>query len=57
VAVLSQGLQTGCHYPKTGLTFERGCLAPTMSEQVYPQSKVFALIMLWYEPADDPDFD
>jgi hypothetical protein len=28
-----------------------------MSEQVYLQSNGFALIMLWYEPADDPDFD
>ncbi len=28
-----------------------------MSEQVYLQSNGFALIMLWYEPADDPVFD
>ncbi|MET4279565.1 MULTISPECIES: hypothetical protein [unclassified Bradyrhizobium] len=28
-----------------------------MSEQVYLQFNGFALIMLWYEPADDPDYD
>lgn len=27
------------------------------SEQVYLQANGFALITLWYEPAEDPDFD
>lgn len=36
---------------------DRGRQAPRMSEQVYLQANGFALIMLWYEPADDPDYD
>jgi hypothetical protein len=28
-----------------------------MCEQVYLQSNGFALIMLWYETADDPEYD
>lgn len=43
--------------PDNWIDVERGRQAPTMSEQVYLQSNGFALIMLWYEPADDPDFD
>jgi Zn-dependent peptidase ImmA (M78 family) len=36
---------------------ERGRAAPRVSEQVCLQSNDFALIMLWYEPADDPEYD
>ena len=43
--------------PDNWIDVERGRQAPTMSEQVYLQSNGFALIMLWYKPADDPDFD
>jgi hypothetical protein len=43
--------------PDNWIDVERGRQAPTMSEQVYLQSNGFALIMLWYEPAEDPDFD
>ena len=43
--------------PENWIDVERGRQAPTMSEQVYLQSNGFALIMLWYEPADDPDYD
>jgi Zn-dependent peptidase ImmA (M78 family) len=43
--------------PENWIDVERGRQAPTMSEQVYLQSNGFALIMLWYEPADDPEYD
>jgi hypothetical protein len=43
--------------PDNWIDVERGRPAPMMSEQVYLQANGFALIMLWYEPADDPDFD
>jgi hypothetical protein len=58
-----KGLQIGVpsdvdtRLPESWIDVERGRQAPTMSEQVYLQSNGFALIMLWYEPADDPDFD
>jgi Zn-dependent peptidase ImmA (M78 family) len=58
-----KGLQVGVpsdidsRLPDNWIDVERGRQAPTMSEQVYLQSNGFALIMLWYEPADDPDFD
>jgi hypothetical protein len=58
-----KGLQVGVasdvdtRLPDLWIDVERGRQAPTMSEQVYLQSNGFALIMLWYEPADDPDRD
>jgi hypothetical protein len=58
-----KGLQVGVpsdvdtRLPENWIDVERGRQAPTMSEQVYLQSNGFALIMLWYEPADDPDHD
>ncbi len=58
-----KGLQVGVpsdidsRLPDNWIDVERGRQAPTMSEQVYLQSNGFALIMLWYEPAEDPDFD
>jgi hypothetical protein len=58
-----KGLQVGVpsdidsRLPDNWIDVERGRQAPAMSEQVYLQSNGFALIMLWYEPADDPDFD
>jgi hypothetical protein len=36
---------------------ERGRTAPTVSEQICLQANDFALIMLWYEPVGDPDYD
>lgn len=58
-----KGLQIGVpsdidtRLPDNWIDVERGRQAPTMSEQVYLQSNGFALIMLWYEPADDPEYD
>jgi hypothetical protein len=58
-----KGLQVGVpsdvdtRLPDNWIDVERGRQAPRMSEQVYLQSNGFALIMLWYEPADDPDYD
>jgi Zn-dependent peptidase ImmA (M78 family) len=58
-----KGLQVGVpsdidsRLPDNWIDVERGRQAPTISEQVYLQSNGFALIMLWYEPAEDPDFD
>jgi Zn-dependent peptidase ImmA (M78 family) len=43
--------------PDNWIDVERGRPAPMMSEQVYLQANSFALIMLWYEPPEDPDFD
>jgi Zn-dependent peptidase ImmA (M78 family) len=43
--------------PDNWIDVERGREAPRMSEQVYLQANGFALIMLWYEPADDSDYD
>jgi len=43
--------------PDNWIDVERGRPAPMMSEQVYLQANGFALIMLWYEPPEDPDFD
>jgi hypothetical protein len=43
--------------PDNWIDVERGRTAPMMSEQVYLQANGFALIMLWYEPPEDPDFD
>ncbi len=36
---------------------ERGRAAPRISEQVCLQSNDFAMIMLWYESVDDPEYD
>jgi len=36
---------------------ERGRAAPRISEQVCLQSNDFALIMLWYESVEDPEYD
>ena len=58
-----KGLQVGVpsdvdtRLPDNWIDVERGRQAPRMSEQVYLQSNGFALIMLWYEPAEDPNFD
>ena len=58
-----KGLQIGVpsdvdtHLPDNWIDVERGRQAPRMSEQVYLQANGFALIMLWYEPADDLDYD
>jgi Zn-dependent peptidase ImmA (M78 family) len=58
-----KGLQIGVasdvdtRLPDNWIDVERGRQAPRMSEQVYLQANGFALIMLWYEPADDPDYD
>ncbi|MGY3413472.1 Zn-dependent peptidase ImmA (M78 family) [Bradyrhizobium sp. GM5.1] len=58
-----KGLQVGVpsgvdtRLPDNWIDVERGRQAPRISEQVYLQANGFALIMLWYEPADDPDYD
>ena len=39
--------------PDLWIDVERGVRAPTITEQVYLQASGFALVMLWYEPADD----
>src|SRR5260370_7740013 len=58
-----KGLQIGVpsvvdmRLPDNWIDVEGGRQAPRMSEQVYLQSNGFALIMLWYEPADDPVYD
>jgi Zn-dependent peptidase ImmA (M78 family) len=43
--------------PDLWIDVERGRPAPGMSEQVCLQANGYALIMLWYEPADDPEND
>ena len=43
--------------PDNWIDVERGSRAPLLSEQVYLQYNGFALILLWYEPAEDPEFD
>ena len=43
--------------PDNWIDVERGRPAPRMSEQIYLQANGFALIMLWYEPVDDPKYD
>jgi Zn-dependent peptidase ImmA (M78 family) len=43
--------------PDHWIDVERGRPAPTVSEQVCLQSKGFALIMLWHEPAENDQTD
>lgn len=41
--------------PDNWIDVERGRAAPTLCEQVCLQARNFAIIMLWYEPAEDED--
>lgn len=39
--------------PDLWIDVQRGTVAPSITEQVYLQASGFAMIMLWYEPAED----
>lgn len=41
--------------PDLWIDVQRGAAAPSITEQVYLQASGYAMIMLWYEPADDEE--
>lgn len=41
--------------PDLWIDVQRGKAAPSITEQVYLQASGFAMILLWYEPADDEE--